>query len=207
MLFNTLFLLAFLQPGQILIDKIVGTVNNEIITLSDIEKSLQIFPFLQEPGEHEDDLYHRILNELINYKVVYQEYRNEFTLKEEDYEQIQLTAIERAGSLEKLMARLQKYDMTWADFRSFIRERAFFDKVLREKLQLKITVLFPEIEKFYQDEYSPAQILLKLEPQSLIEMAPVIEKHLRRKKTDEKLAGWLNELKSSYDIEIKLRSR
>jgi len=39
---------------------------------------------------------------------------------------------------------------------------------------------------------------------SLFEIAPQIERHLGKVQTQEKLAGWLKEIRSSYKIENKL---
>jgi hypothetical protein len=45
-----------------------------------------------------------------------------------------------------------------------------------------------------------------VEPQSLVEMAPQIESYLRRQRVEKQLSDWLNEIRSAYRIEIKLRS-
>ena len=153
--------------------------------------------------ESEEDFYNRVLNDLINYKVVYLEYREEFTLREEDYNEVQTAVIDKLGSLEKLMNVLQSYDMEWVDFKNFIKEKVIFEKVLEKQLQGKIPIDFKEIEAFYQKEYVPLQKQLELEPRSLIEMAPQIENHLRKVRMQKELAEWLKELRSSHTIENK----
>jgi hypothetical protein len=72
---------------------------------------------------------------------------------------------------------------------------------------MEITIPFSEIENFYNNDYVPSQQRLGLAPQSLVEMAPVIEKYLRQLKTEEQLSAWLNDLRANNKIEIKLRSR
>ena len=208
MIVKALFsLFILLQPGPILVDKIAALINEEIITIHDIERAIIFFPILRQNKESEENFYFRILANLVNYKVIYLEFNDEFNLSEEDFELVQTPILKKAGSLEKLLAMLNNFTMSWRDFQNFIREKVLYEKVLREKFQMEITVPFNEIENFYNNDYFPSQQQLGLAPQTLVEMAPVIEKYLRQLRTDEQLSTWLNDLRSSYKIEIKLRSR
>lgn len=191
-------------PAPILIDKIVAVVDDEIITMVDIDKAIQFYPTFRKARESEETFYLQVLEDLINYKVVYLEYRKQFTLKEEDYLEVQSAVIEKLGSLDKLMALLNSFDMEWMDFKEFIKEKVIYEKVLKEQLQVKITIDFKEIENFYYKEYRPLQEELELRPLSLFEMAPQIENHLRKVQTREKLSDWLKEIRSSYKTENKL---
>lgn len=202
-----LSLFILLQPGPILVDKIAALVNEEIITIHDIERVIIFYPVLRQKNETEENFYFRVLSDLINYKMIYLEFSDEFNLSEEDFEQVQTSILKKAGSLEKLLALLNNFTMSWSDFQNFIREKVLYEKVLKEKFQMEITVPFNEIENFYNNDYIPSQQRLGLIPQNLVEMAPVIEKYLRQLRTKEQLSTWLNNLRSNYNIEIKLRSR
>jgi hypothetical protein len=205
MFFKILISLFILfQADTILIDKIAAVVNDEIITLTDIDKAIQFFPIPRAGNETEDAFYIRVLEELINYRVVYSEYKDEFNLTEEDYEEIQAPVIRRLGSLDKLMNVLEKFDMDWADFEEFIKGKAFYEKVLQEKFLSEIKIDFREIENFYNKEYVPQQQRLSLTPKTLIEMAPRIEKQLKKARVKERSSTWLKEMKSSHKIENKL---
>jgi parvulin-like peptidyl-prolyl isomerase len=200
-------LLILLQPSQILVDKIAAIVNEEIITIHDIERAIIFYPLLRQKNETEASFYSRVLFDLINFKVISLEFSDEFNLSEEDFEQVQTPILNKAGSMEKLLAVLNNLTMSWSDFQNFIREKVLYEKVLREKFQMEITVPFNEIENFYNSDYVPSQLRLSLAPQSLVEMAPVIEKYIRQLRTNEQLSTWLNDLRANYKIEIKLRSR
>ncbi len=195
-----------LQSSLITMDKIAAVVNEQVITVSDIEKAIALYPFMYTRNETDETFYRRVLEELINYTVIDLEYRNEFTLSEDDYEYIQTPILKKARSMEALLALLQEFDMEEKDFREFIRPRVLYEKVLREKFPFNINIPSNDIEDFYNREYVPAQQRLQLEPLSLVEMTPVIERYLRKSKTEERLSGWLNDIKSAYKIEIKLRS-
>lgn len=196
-----IYLLVLLQPSTIIIDKIAAVVNNEIITITDIDKSIYLFPVFKKKEESSKTFYNRILQELINYKVIYLEYKNDFILTEENYEEVQTPIIKKQGSLNQLIKLLKKYDMNWKDFKDFIKERVLYEKVLKEKFQMNIKISFNEIKSFYYEDYLSLQKELNLKSNSLIEMTSLIEKHLRKIKTENKLSGWLEEIKSSYKIE------
>jgi hypothetical protein len=208
MMIKALFsLFLLLQPGPILVDKIAAIVNDEIITIHDIERAIVFYPILRKTNETEENFYFRVLSDLVNFKMISQEFSDEFNLSEEDFEQVQTPILKKAGSLEKLLSVLNNFTMSWNDSLNFLREKVLYEKVLREKLQMEITVPFNEIENFYNNDYFPSQQQLGLAPQTLIEMAPAIEKYLRQLRTEEQLSTWLNDLRSNYKIEIKLRSR
>ena len=202
-----LSLLVLLQPGPILVDKIAATVNDEIITIYDVERAIAFFPIVRKEREAEEDFYARILDDLITYKIIALEYSDEFNLNEEDFEAVQTQILQKIGSLEKLQAVLNGFAMSWSDFEGFIREKVLYEKVLREKFQMEITISFTEIEEFYNHDYLPTQRQLGLEPRTLVEMAPEIEKYLRKLLTEKQLSAWLSDLRSGYKIEITLRSR
>lgn len=208
MIGKTFFLIfMLLQPRSILVDKIAAIVNNEIITIHDIERAIVLYPLLRGKSEDEESFYFRVLSNLIDFKIVSLEFGDEFNLSEEDVEQVQAPILKKTGSMELLLAVLNSFTMSWNDFQNFIREKVLYEKVLREKMQMEISVPFSDIENFYQNDYFPLQQRLGLAPKTLVEMAPVIEKYLRQLRTTEQLQAWLNDLRSSYTIEIKLRSR
>jgi len=201
-----LSLFILLQSGMVLVDKIAAQVNEEIITVHDIERAIAFFPLLRQNGESEESFYFRVLGDLVNYRTIALEYGDEFNLGEEDFEAVQTQILQKAGSLEKLLATLNSLAMSWGDFEAFIREKVLFEKVLREKFPMEFSIPFAEIEEFFTSDYLPSQMRIGLEPQSLAEMTPQIEKYLRKLRTEKQLSTWLSDIRSAYKIEIKLRS-
>lgn len=194
----------FLRSELVVIDRIAASVNDEIITQSDVDKAVHFYPYFRKKDESEGAFYLNVLQDLINHKMVYLEYNEEVTLKEEDYTEAETSIIKKIGSYEQLMALLQQYDMQWRDFRDFIKEKVVYEKVLKQKFQLQIAIDFKEIETFYNEQYLPQQVSLRLKPKTLIEMAPLIEAKLRKDRTEERLTGWLKEITALCKIENKL---
>jgi len=187
---------------EIMIDSISAVVNDTIISFSDIEKAVLLFPILRLSNESEKAFYRQILDELINYRIIYLEYGNDIIINENDYEKVELQIIKKTGSFQKLNVILNRFDMSWKDFRIFIKERVFFDKTIKEKFQLKISISFNEVKRFYIHEYVPTLKKLNIVPKTLIEMTPVIENHLKRIETKKKINTWLKDIRDNYNIRI-----
>ncbi len=189
-----------IQPAEIVVDKIAAVVNTEIITVSDIDKSLLLYSPAGSSGGDEGDLYLKELNKLINYKVVSLEYKDQFELTEEDFENVQRSIIERYGSMDDTKRILEKFDMDLKDLRLFLTEKIFYEKVIEDKFKLGVVIEFSDIEEFYKNDYLPSRKKLGIEPKSIIEMTPVIENFLRGKKVRKELSQWLAGIKASYSI-------
>jgi hypothetical protein len=187
------------------IDKIAAVVEEEIITITDIDKAIQFYSFLRKKQETDNEFYNYVLEELINYKAVFLEYKNEIALEEEDYDIVQTSVILKQGSLENLTTLLHSFGMEWADFKVFIKEKVAYEMVLNKLLKVRISVSFNDIEAFYNKEYLPLQEQMGLTPKSLVEMAPQIENHLRKERIREDLSSWLADIRASLKIENKLK--
>ena len=196
--------MLLVQGQGVIVEKIAAVVNEEIITLGDVNRAVLFYPVFQKQNETEARFFNRVLHDLINYKVIYLEYKDDFTLADDDYEEVQIAIIKKVGSLRTLYALFDRLSMDWQDFKSFIAEKVMYEKVLKRKFQLKIVVRFQEIEDFYNQQYLPLQRKLNLQPKTLVEMAGLIEKHLQKEKTEERLASWLKEMRDLYTIENKL---
>ena len=199
-----LTLMLLLQGHAVIVEKIAAVVNEEIITLGDINRAILFYPVFQKQDETEGEFYNRVLQDLINYKVIYLEYKDDFIPKDDDFEAVQIAIIKKVGSLKILYDLFDRLSMDWQDFKLYITEKVMYEEVLERKFQLKIVVNFKEIENFYNQQYLPLQRKLNLQPKTLVEMAGLIEKHLQKEKIEERLAGWLQEMRALYDIENKL---
>ncbi len=195
-----ILLTGFVFSSEILLDRIIAIVNNEIITMTDLELAIRLYPTFRDPKEDEKQFYNRVLDELINYKIVFLEYQNEFTISENEYFNVQTMIVKKVGSYRILLNILNKYNMNWQDLKEFIKYKIIYDKVIKNKLQLKIFVNYKEIEDFYKNNYLPVQKSLNIEPKSLIEIAPLIEEHITNLRKNKILKEWIQELRKNYNI-------
>ncbi len=207
MFFNKKIFLLFLflsftlvAQQQIIVDKMVGRVGQEIITMSDIEKYITFF-LSQGKEEKEKHFYDRGLEEIINHKVVYLEYSGSFSINKSDYEKVLVKVLEKVGGISELDYLLNKFGMNKDDFKDFVRYKIVYGLVINRKLNLKIKVTLKEIEDYYSQKYLPVQRQMKLKIKSMIELAPLIEKKLREEKRKVMVVNWIENLKKNYTIE------
>lgn len=205
MLFKSLLcLLLAVQSRTVLIDRVAAVVNDQVVFISDVERAVAFYPFLRNRDESDEAFFSKVLDELVQYQVILMEYQHEFSLNEDDFEQLQTAILQKAGSMEKLRELLTRFEMSWKDFRTFITPRVLYEKVIREKFPENIVVPFSRIEEYYQKDYLPAQRQFELPVLSLVEMAPVIERYLRMAEKDEKLMEWMNGIQASYQVDIRM---
>jgi len=197
--------MLFFQPSEIVVDRIAAVINSEVITLSDIDKSLLFNSLDNRAGKKANDLYLNELKKLIDHKIVFLEYRDQFQPTDEDFENVQLSIIKRYGSLENVLSVLKKFDMDMKDLREFLIERIIYEKVIKDKFLLGVVIESKEIEKFYNEEYLPSREMLNIEPKSIFEMTPQIENYLRGNKVKKELTFWMAGLKASFKIENLLK--
>lgn len=205
MLFKFLLcLLLAVQSRTILVDKVAAVVNDQVIFISDVERAVAFYPFLRSRNESDEAFFRKVLDELVQYQVIMQEYQQEFSLNEDDFEQLQTAILQKVGSMEELRELLKQFEMSWQDFRTFNMPRVLYDKVIREKFPENIIIPFSRIEEYYQKDYVPAQRQFELPVLSLVEMAPVIERYLRLAEKDEKLTEWINGIQASFQVDIRM---
>ncbi len=87
----------FLFPDIIMIDKLAARINEEIITFTDIVLSLQFYTLFGKKGETEEQYYLRALQDLIHYKVIFLEHKDQYTLIPEDFIDLQTEIINKVG--------------------------------------------------------------------------------------------------------------
>lgn len=200
MSFSIIFFIIFSQ--RILLDKIVATVDSEIITLRELKSSyyLHICSRVDKSPKGIKDC----LNELIDFSIIQKEITEGEKVEEEDYVEEEERIISELGGLDTVLEILLDLDMSWDEFR-FLLFRKIISKKLVEKLfSSRISVNLDEIEKYYREKYLPITERLKIEARSLIEMTPLIEKEIVKEKTKNVLDEWLKERRAYHEVNILL---
>jgi len=204
----TLFLFFFgmLIPGYgqgEVVDRIVAVVNDEIITLTDVN-IIQKFGLFEGLEESQDaDKQTQILNQLINQKLVIQLASERIMVDKEELEAslsdfIQKTDPDFAGTA------LLQFGLDWDDLKSYLREKLLFQKIVSQRFNRGVIVSIEEIEKYYEQVYVPSQRGKKLSPQPMIEVLDQIEGELQREKVEDQVQEWIDNLKREANIQIKI---
>ncbi len=148
-----LFLLGTFGAAQaVILDRIVAVVNDEVITLSELQQmeasTLRSGENRAKTGSEE------LLKELINKKIKLQKAK-ELGIKVSDEA---VTAgireiVERNGITEALLQeKIEKEGVSWSDYKNQIREQMILSRMLSQEIRSKI-VLLPEDPREYYEEH------------------------------------------------------
>ena len=201
-----LFFLWMLIPGYgqgEVVDRIVAVVNDEVITLTDVN-IIQKFGLFEDLEESPDvDKQTQILSRLINQKLVIQLASERIMVSKEELEAslsdfIQKTDPDFAGTA------LLQFGLDWDDLKSYLREKLLFQKIVSQRFNRGVIVSIEEIERYYEQVYVPSQRGKKLSPQPMIEVLDQIEGELQREKVEDQVQEWIDNLKREANIQIKI---
>ncbi len=201
-----LFFLSMLIPGYgqgEVVDRIVAVVNDEVITLTDVN-IIQKFGLFEDLEESQDaDKQTQILSRLINQKLVIQLASERIMVDEEELEAflsdfIQKTDPDLAGTA------LLQFGLDWDDLKSYLHEKLLFQKIVSQRFNRGVIVSIEEIERYYEQVYIPSQRGNNISPQPMIEVLDQIEGELQREKVEDQVQEWIENLKRGANIQIKI---
>jgi len=196
--------LVFCGPSQgEVIDRIVAVVNDKVITLTDVNiiQKFGLFEDVEETGE--GDIQRRIVNRLINQKLVIQLTSERLVVDEEELEALLSDLVQRTDPDLAEEALLQ-FGLDWDDLRSYLHEKLLFQKIISQRFSRGVIVSIEEIERYYEQVYVPSQRERNMSPQPMIEVLDRIEAALTREKVEDQVQGWIENLKREAKIQIKI---
>ncbi len=198
-----LFFLKNVYGWQEVVDRIVAVVNDEVITLTDINL-VKTFGLYEKPKDGQpEDIERHILDQLINQKLVIQLINEGIILNEEEIELALSNIIQRMepGEAERALIR---FGLDWDDLKGYLHEMLLYQKIISRRFDQSVIVRLEEIEIYYEQIYIPSQRNKGLEPEPLTEMLDQIEKEIKREKIETQVHEWINNLKREANIQIKV---
>ena len=193
-------LLLGLGWGEV-VDRIVAVVNDEVITLTDVN-IIQKFSLFEDLEESPDtDMQTQILSRLINQKLVIQLASERFMVAEEELE-ASLSDVVQNTDPELAEEALLQFGLDWDDLKSYLREILLFQKILSQRFNRGVIVSIEEIESYYEQVYVPSQREQNLIPQPMIDVLGRLEGELQREKVEDQVQEWIENLKREANIQI-----
>ena len=210
-----LFFGALSAPaGAAVVDRIVAVVNDEVITLSDLNEELDVIrqrTAATYKGQDIERLFAEarphVLNRMVERLLIGQEARKSgIVLKDEEInEAIRDGLAQRKMRMEDLIASLAKEGVTLEEYRRELRDHLMKTKLVRREIRSKIMISDEEIGAYYQkhrDDYEGRetvriqQILLPIpknadegQIRTIRQEAEAIRQRLREGEAFELLAG------------------
>ena len=184
--------MAFL-PGFIsadLVDRILAVVNDEVVTLSDVNIYQTFFG--------EDQNAQIILEKIIDQKLLLAEAKK-FRLSEPSSEIVDAAyqeQITRFGTQEALKNKLTKIGFSTDDLRKMILRRLIVSDLIDQRVNLFVFVSAMEVQRYYEAHSED------FPDQTIEEVRAVIQKRLERQKTEVKRKEYFNRLRSNATIVI-----
>lgn len=137
------------RTDALTVDRIIATVNNEIVLLSDYER----FAYKNNPGNKQDGIDDAVLRSLLEERIIYLEARRQgFDASEEEIRQ-SIEEFQRQNSLSSLEfeRRLSEEGMSLHDYRNLLRENIISLKLIKKEVDAKVAVSDKDIARYYND--------------------------------------------------------
>ncbi|MCI5162233.1 MAG: hypothetical protein D3917_09490 [Candidatus Electrothrix sp. AX5] len=149
-----------------IIDSSVAVVNEDVITLSDVNKiGKGIFRQIAEeapPEQREEALKQarkKIITQLIENKLLKQQATVlHISVADPEIDRAQKQVLQRNGfSDEDFRAELKKMGLSQAQYRETLREQILRSKLINYEVRSKVVIPDEEIQKYFEQEYSKAR--------------------------------------------------
>lgn len=179
-----------------LVDRIVASVNNEVITLSELERAVGFN--VAFGGKNEDKLRTETLEGLINRHLLIQEaYRLKFVEVSDQDINAEIEKLKmRLGSDNAFAGFLTRLDITREQLGRMLGERLLVEKFIEKKIGLYVRVSRDEARDYFNNH--PAEFKDK----RFEEVQKTITAMLTGQKLEQQVAQYLAELRSKADIRL-----
>jgi len=186
------------------IDRIVAVVNEEVITLTDLKIAEAFAVYDQELETGEGNTRSRILEKLIDQKLVLQLSGEEISVADEELEETLKRMTKKLGKSE-FDRKLEEFGLAWDDLKECVQEKILYQTIITQKFSKVNPVSVKEIEDYYQRTYVPAQRGKGEEPKPMMEILAEIESSIKQEKIKTQVEDWIANLKEKSDIQIMIK--
>jgi peptidyl-prolyl cis-trans isomerase SurA len=193
-----LCLLLFSCPAwATLIDRVVASVNNQVITLSELNQAVAFNALVGR--EKREKIRSETLEGLINRRLLMQEAsRLKFVeISEQDVDGEIEKLKKRLGSEKNFADFMREADISREQLARMFRERLLVERFIEKKIGLFIRVTRDEAQAFYDRNAE------RFKGQSFQQVQKEILAGLQGQKLDQQIEKYIKELKSKADIRIQ----
>jgi|GEM_PF-2158114 len=185
--------------GSKVVERIVAKVNDEVIFRTELDEYLRrATAQLQGSSSNEKELERRVLEQLIEERILLQEAkREEIVISEEELKSALQNLKDRFPTKEEFDRELRRQGLTISELNDNLRKQLSILHLIEKNVKRKIQVTNREIREYYaqhKDEIGKGEEEAKEEIRNLI----------FDKKFNSAFARWMEKLKKRSVIEIKL---
>ncbi|HEY0590462.1 MAG TPA: hypothetical protein VGF40_01735 [Thermoanaerobaculia bacterium] len=195
--------LALPLRGEI-IDRIAAVVDDQVITLSELNQIVEIELLPRRPGEGDPAYRRRVLERMIDQILRYRD------VERGGAEDVPADAIE--ASLRRIIARypseqsfmeaLARVELTLDHVRTLIKRNQQVQRYIDERYAPTIFVSLAEIERYYRDVWAPQRRERGLPVPALEDVREEIRRDVRAERLERQVERWTQQLRSRANIDI-----
>lgn len=193
-----------------IVDRVAAIVNDEIVTLSDIQWAIAISGAkLAADQKEREKQYEEALEEIIAEKLIQQEVsRTPMTMvSDEEVERQHREFDKRLGSHEEHEAFLKRIGMDDAEMHRIVRRQISTLHFIESRFKPFIIVLPDELQKYYEEVWIPKLRAEGIAPPPLSEVEEQVRANLIEDKIDEELEKWKRNARKKANVVILLHRR
>ncbi len=158
---------AYGAEGEVLLDRIVGTVDGRPVLYSDVQQKVSKGPLIvvsDYPADEASAPFDRALQDALNYQLVLEKAKDlDIDVKEEEVESEIVTFLSSRGlSREVLLEHLKTEGMTYEDYRKDFRDQMILRRFQGRVIGPMVKVTDKDVETFYLKKAGAATDLVEL---------------------------------------------
>ncbi len=189
-----------------IVDRVVAVVNQEVITLSELQEAIALFQ--QEnretppsPGER-PEIEKKILERLVDHRLEVQEaLRERIEVGEDELKEAVQEFVERSGGdRAKLEEQLKAQGVSWEALRREVRDQLLVRKVLRRRVGGRVSVTDGEVEEYFKENREKFETGLKFHVRHIAVLATPPDSDAAWEEARKKIETLAAELRDGADF-------
>lgn len=193
---------ALAAQDSVLVDRIVAVVDDDPILLSDLERAIGLGIVERLPGDTDETLERRALDQLIEHRLRFHEV-DRFGFRQVPVSEIEAQVAEIRASFEsdeQFHQRLAELDLDPTSLRQLVARQLSILAYVDERLGARIFVDLDDIQAYYEEELRPTMEEQGSPLPPLPEIRESIRYLLRQRRLTAEVERWTAELAAEADI-------
>jgi hypothetical protein len=193
-----------LAPPPVLpqmVDCIAAEVNGRAVTLTDLRILRDFSPGPNGgPGVSPQTL-RDFLEETIDRRAVIELVHEDIEVTKKETGDL-LALWKGRWSAGQWQEKLAAYGLQEEGLKPYLEEMIRYAKIIDFRFGREIEITPPEVERYYEDVYRPAEVSAGREPRPLVDAALDIEARIKREESEQRAATWVRSLRAQAEVRI-----
>lgn len=165
--------------GQVVVDKVMAVINQEVITLSELEEAVAFYlrdarqPRPEESKAEARELEGRVLQRLVENRLQVQEAKREkIELADEELQEAVDEAVRRSSlPREQFEKELRGQGLSWEAFRRELRDQLLVQRIVRRRVGARVSVTDDEVEAYLRANREKFEAILTYQARHIAVLA------------------------------------